>query len=387
MASMLVAASVLASELALPPAAHAEAPVQAEVVYTADLAQPIRGGADRKLRYLDNLDLVADADLDALVGWHGARAHGYVLVNNGAHPNTAAGSLEGVNNIEVGKAGVRLFEAWAEQDIGSRGALLVGLYDLNSEFYALDSAGLLLGPPFGIGTELAATGRNGPSIFPSSALAVRANLRLGAGESYVRVAAFNAHAATLGDPGGVDVGFHDGLLLIGEAGLGRPHARLSLGLWTYTRAREAYYSDPADPDPQRRHARGAYVQGEFQLPGAGESAFQAFVRAGFSRGGTTPFAWSASAGLFRAPVLAARPGSSASLGVHYAGTSQSFRQEVRALGQSPASSEYTLEATYSDRLADWLTVQPDLQLVCQPGGLRGAPAALIGTVRLTLTLP
>ena len=79
-----------------------------------------------------------------------------------------------MNNIEVAETRFKVYEAWIEQGFGDgRVSLRAGLYDLNSEFYTNDAAGALIAPPFGIGSELSATGPNGPSIFPSTALAVR----------------------------------------------------------------------------------------------------------------------------------------------------------------------------------------------------------------------
>ena len=47
----------------------------------------------------------------AVLGWQGGKAHVYVLDNRGARPNDAAETLQGVDNIEVAHAGLRLFEA------------------------------------------------------------------------------------------------------------------------------------------------------------------------------------------------------------------------------------------------------------------------------------
>jgi len=69
--------------------------------YTADLAGVASGGIERGVRYLDNIDVIAEADLDALIGWHGGKAHAALLNNMGGKPNDLAGSIQGINNIEV----------------------------------------------------------------------------------------------------------------------------------------------------------------------------------------------------------------------------------------------------------------------------------------------
>ena len=108
-----------------------------------------------------------------------------MLNNSGGAPNDVAGTLQGVDNIEVRTPRLRLFELWLEQSLGPA-SVRAGLYNLNSEFYADDAAGQLLAPAFGIGSELAATGPNGPSIFPSTALGVRLNVDLGKGAMCAR---------------------------------------------------------------------------------------------------------------------------------------------------------------------------------------------------------
>ena len=363
------------------PASAEEPPLSWAVTYTVDAASTLSGGSDMRLRGLDNLDLEADAELAALLGWRGARAHVHVLNNLGARPNDAAGTLQGVDNIEVAGPALRLFEAWIEQDLGGA-SLRVGLYDLNSEFYATEAAGLLIAPPFGIGSELAASGPNGPSIFPSTALALRFDTALDDGGSYLRLAAVNARASTLGDSAGVDLGFRDGVLAIGEAGLVRDPLRLSAGLWGYSRAREDIFETDAAGIPLRHAAWGGYGAVEANILPDPRGRLDAFLRIGFSEGHTTPYTFGTQAGLRYAPAFASRPDSAASLGFHYAGTNRDFRAAGRAAGANPAGQEYAIEATYADRLTPLLTLQPDLQLVFNPGGRADIAPALVAILRL-----
>ncbi len=387
--ALAIALSGLVLPMAVPVAlaqdtAGETAPVELAGEAIVDLVSVVQGGSDRKVRSLTNVNLTADLDLGRLVGWQGGRAHLHVLDNRGARPNDAAQTLQGVDNIEVPDAGLRLFEAWLEQDIGSSGtSLRAGLYDVNSEFYANEAAGLLLAPPFGIGSELAATGPNGPSIFPSSALAARLHVPVGNAGSFVRLGLINARASTLGDRGGVDFSFRDGLLAIAEAGRGEGRIRGTVGVWRYTRNPENQYETGQDGQPLRKPSQGAYLVIEGDLLPAGRSReVTAFLRAGLSDPHTTPFHGGFQAGLLMEPAFSGRPDSQLSLGVHHAWTSNHYRDAVRALDQDPGN-ETALELTYADAIAPSLSVQPDIQWVHGPGGIRGAQDVIVVTTRMT----
>jgi porin len=145
----------------------------------------VDGGLATGTRWLDNINMTATLDLDRIAGWQGGTFFVNVLNNLGGRPNDLVGSIQGVNNIEVANTRLKVYEAWIEQAFGNV-TLRAGLYDLNSEFYQNDASGLLISPPFGIGSELSATGPNGPSIFPSTALAARLAAKFGKGYAQAR---------------------------------------------------------------------------------------------------------------------------------------------------------------------------------------------------------
>lgn len=83
----------------------------------------------------------------------------------------------------------------------------------------------------------------------------------------------------------------------------------------------------------------------------------------------------------------ARGQRSLSLGLRYARTSGPFRALARAAGDTPSSGEYGAELSYSDRIAPFLLIQPDVQLIANPGGLSGARTAVVTTLRITIEVP
>lgn len=356
-----------------------------EATYTADLIGPVAGDGPRRAVLLDNLDVVADLDLGRAMGWRGATLHGYLLSNQGGAPNDFAGTLQGVDNIEVGRQAVRLYELWVDAPVGEHLSILAGLYDLNSEFYATESAGLLIAPPFGIGSELASTGVNGPSIFPSTALALRVNLTGEAG--YLRAAALNARASVPGDPDGIDTDFEEGALVIAEAGRRSGAGSLALGFWRYSHEQDDLRDLTPGGDPVQRTAQGAYLLAERVMLGDDDGRkVTGFVRLGVSDRRTSPFSGGWQAGVLVERVFAGRPDSALSVGLQQGLLSSRGQDLIAAGGVDPADAESGIEITYADRLTDRVTIQPDLQVVFDAGGDRAAEPRVVFGVRLTIDL-
>lgn len=351
-------------------------------VYNLDLMGAV-DGAPQRGRVLDKLMIDVDLDFDRLWGWSGGRAHLGLMNSTGGEPNADAATLQGINNIEVERHRGRLYEAWLEQDLGPAASVRAGLYDLNSEFYVTDSSGLLIGPGFGIGSELAATGVNGPSIFPSTALGVRFEVRP-TETTYVRAALIGARAGVPGDPGGVDTNFDDGGLVIAEAGW-TAHGLLGFGYWRYT--------DPVDDlvdlgpggTPRRRTAQGAYLLVEQPVGPERDGAARAtvFARLGVSDGRTAPFSGGWQAGVLIPQPVAGRPDSALSFGVSQGWTSPAWRDLSAAGGAPLGRTETQLEITYIDRLMPGVMIQPDLQVVLDPGADQGRDAVVVLGLRLT----
>ena len=248
-----------------------------EASYTADVIGAVSGGLSQRGRFLNAIDIVGDVDLEKL-GLTGWAAHVFLESTGGGEPNLDIGSLQGVDNIEVERQRTQLYEFWLER-AWDKASLRLGLYDLNSEFNATDSAGLLLGPSFGISPEFAATGPNGPSIFPSTALGARFNYAF-SDETYARFVVLNARAGVPGDPDGIDTSFDDGLLLAAEGGA---HG-VSLGAWTYSK------DQPEISGAGEASSYGVYAMMERALNEAEVRSATGFLRVGVSNGETSEFA-------------------------------------------------------------------------------------------------
>lgn len=351
-------------------------------VYKGDVAGVVSGGRSQAGRYLDNVEVTADVSLERLIGWGGARLFAHGLSNSGGEPNTIAETLQGVDNIEVERQRAKLYQLYITQDFaGGRGSVLAGLYDLNSEFYVTDTAGDLIAPAFGIGSELAATGPNGPSIFPSTSLSLRVRWALSENQQ-VQFALINAAAGVLGDPDGVDTEFDHGALMIGEWST-TGAVTLRAGYWRYSDDQDDVRDTDGLGAPIQRVAQGAYASVEGAL---WREDVQGFVRIGMADGDTTDFVGGWQAGVRMSPVFTSRPDSVFAIGANQGVVSNGFRDNMHDVGGDPAHAETALELTYSDRIAPHVRLQPDIQFIRDPGADRARDDVIVTTLRVIVEL-
>jgi len=351
--------------------AEASPALEIEASYIAEVIGNARGGKKRGSRYLDNGYVAAALDLERLGGWRGGKATISALYNNGASLGDLVGDDHGASNIETGVQAVRLYEAWVEQRVGSA-SFRVGLYDLNSEFDALESSALFVGSSHGIGTDIGQTGRNGPSIFPATSLALRADVEFKPG-FLIRAAVLDA---VPGDPGhpartAVLLRKEDGALLIGEADMRIGDVRILLGHWRYTAHFDRY-----DGAVGRGNA-GVYLRGEATLWRQAEERLSAFFRLGTANGDFNKMDRFASVGLHLAAPFSARPDDAFGVAVSTGMTSGEYRLET------PSSrAETVVEATYLFRLTPWVALQPSAQWIFSPGADPIAKDALVLGMRV-----
>lgn len=360
---------------ALPaPARASDDPVPAvelEFAYMGDLMRNASGGLGVGNAYLDNLDLAATVDGARVLGVEGLTLRGHLMYNNGrTFTGRWVGDAQGVNNIE-GVESWRLYEFWAEMHFGEGGrtSLRTGVYDLNSEFDSTDTAGLFMHASHGLGPELAMSGENGPSTFPVTSLAVR--LQGGAEAWYWQVAAFDA---VPGDPDHPErtsfrLDADEGALLIGELGRAAgPFRKLALGAWRYT-ARFAAIgeSDEAGDPVSASGNRGVYAIADASLVEHGALNVAGWVRMGVAADRFNDFKDYVGFGVSGSGLVPGRPDDQLGFAVASAAAGAPWRGEMALAGVATESRETTLEMTWRMPVADWLTLQPDVQYVINPG--------------------
>lgn len=322
-------------------------------------------------RYLDLVSLEVSIDGEQLLNAPGLSLYGSALYSSGHVMNDELlGTAQGVSNIETNRA-LRLYEAWAEWQYADRHSLKLGLYDLNSEFDAIDTAGLFINPSHGIGSDFSQSGRNGPSIFPASSLALR---------SLHGIGAWSVQAALLdgvpADPEHADnttlrLNNEDGSLAVIEAGrISATGVRVAAGYWQYSARFEDVLDTDANGDPLRRRGnRGWYSFADWPvLPGRDErGALHVFARYGQASARINTLKSYAGVGAVYTGIMPGPQLDRLGLAIAIGHAGQPYRQLQAINGAARTTHETIVELTYQLPVLSWLTVQPDVQYIRNPG--------------------
>ena len=358
--------------------ALAEKGVEFEIVATTDVLANVSGGIDDGVETPTTFDLAVNIDTAAAGWWNNGTLRVYLLGTTGGDTNTHVGALQVASNIEAPDT-VKLYEAWYEHKFfGEKLSILLGLHDLNSEFYVTDLSGVFMNSSFGNGQEVA---QIGPSIFPTTAMAARVKFSP-TENTYLMGAVYDGVPGDPNDPYGTNVEFNDGdgVLTIGEVGMtggaGR-HFKLAFGGWHQTefdnmisclRSDNHGFYTVGEVDLWRlEDGRGLGVFG--QLGFAEEDRNQTDLYAGGGFNWTGPCACRA-ADVFGVAVAHARNGD----------------DFLNANAGAFTDGETLLEVTYAVAVTPWLLVQPDLQYFFDPGTDPALDDALVIGARFQIAL-
>ncbi len=360
-------------------------PVILTFSYTGELVHNAGGGARRGTTFAGAAAVQFTLLLGQLVGWHGARIFVFALGTHGGAPSDLVGDVQGVSNLEAPPpAAVRLEEAWLQQNLlDNRLSWLVGRYDLNTEFYRVQSGALFINSSFGIGPEFSHSGVAGPSIFPNTAVGTRVDFKPSPNVVW-RAAAldgpmFISEVALLArpDPAGAPRQRRFGI----GRGRARPYGgKLAFGAWYYT----ARFSDLADTLPngasvQHRGSGGVYLIGDLTV-----RSLTAFAQLGLGDGRVNQIGGYLGGGFTFTAPFSSRAQDALGLAVAAARNGSHYERAQTAAGGT-AAGETSVELTYLAQLGSWLTVQPDVQYVTHPGGTRATRNAVVPGLRVAVS--
>jgi porin len=387
-----------------------------DIGYKADLLRNMSGGIEKGGRPMSHIDIKLNADLDKLIGWSGGTGYVNFIQDHGGKLNAQqVDSWTGVSNIEVGTNTNRLLHAWVQQEFaGGRGAVLMGLYPIDSEFATLDSAGLFVQPPYGATADIALT--RGPSIFNTSSFGFRGKWYSANRSTYVMGAVLDGIPGDPNNPRGTHIKFNkgDGIMSIVEIGLkpaeagelsdpatdvkGQPQKpevaaheaaerieKYAAGLWRYSSRVADQFDTNADGSPINRLSWGWYALAEKTLYQAQSGRDLAgFLRISGTDGDSTPIKTAVNIGFRIKALLSGRGEDVFGLAYTRASLSDKWRSAQLAAGTATNAAEDAWEATYRIQAGKWLAVQPLVQHINHPGGDASRAAANILGARVEI---
>jgi porin len=381
------------------------------LIYNGAAFTNLRGGLRTGSTYTGTLNLQLTVDGGSLLGWKDTLFYIDGLWIHGGQPSSFTGDAQGVSSISAPSA-VKLYEAWVQKNfLDNRFSALAGLYDLNSEFYRLQSAGLFLNSSFGIGPEFAQSGAEGPSIFPSTSIGARFAYKPAPG-IVLRTAVLDG--VPLDRPDGSRGVFKhgDGILIVSEAAfLDRPppsdrprsgrfrigrqamlppyDEKFAVGGWYYS----ATFDDLVDVEPggqpvRHRGSSGIYALADgvlFKVNGDSDKRITGFLQAGYGDIRIDRFGSYLGGGLTATGIIAGRDADELGLALAYARNGSHYMSSQRMQGLPVVGGEATIELTYLMQVTKWLAVQPDLQYIIHPSTDPTIPNALAFQLRFEIS--
>jgi porin len=377
-------------------------PVTSTLIYDGDALSNLRGGAARGSNYQGMLRWQTSVDAERAWGWANTSAYANVMATHHAGTLGVTGDAQGVSNIEA-PSGVRLEEAWIQRNfLDGRWSALVGRYDLSSEFYRLNSAGLFLNSSFGIGPEFGQSGQGGPSIFPATATGARLAFKP-AHDVVLRAAVLDGVPVDRDGGGARAFRGGDGLLIVAEvAWLGRaapagqqadrryligrasgldPYQdKLAVGAWHYTAQFDDLSAQDANGQALRRHgSSGAYLVADrmlYQQSAQDGGKVAGFVQLGAADARVNRFDGYLGIGVVATGFVPGRPTDELGLAAAMARNGRHYLLGQQGLGLATERAETTLELTYLSQVNPHLSLQPNLQYVIHPNTVSTQARAL-----------
>ena len=368
--------------------------VDVTVDYKADMFDVVSGGLKRGSNYLDNLDIQFTLDNEKLLGINGNKAFIYFVSNAGSKPSASrVGSIEGIDNVEVIHDTFKLLEAWDEQSFfGDTLSVLVGLHDLNSEFAVTDLSKNFLKPTMQIGQAFAQSGRNGPSLFPTTSVAARVKVAP-TETTYVSAAVFDGVPGNVNRPHGTHIDFEssDGVLMIAEAGYTPKAAegveyqvnKFAVGGWVYSQKADNLVEVDSNGNPVKDRQAGAYLLSSYQIYNDARAGHTLglFLRGDIANDDALQVDWDYQVGVVGNGWVPTRPDSEIGAGLSQSHNGDTYMDSV---GGAADRNEYGLEVYYRDKLEKGITVQPDFQYIINPGMDQGTDNTTILGVRFDI---
>lgn len=350
--------------------------------YTSQVWGNVTGGNRTGATYTGLLQFGAEIDFEKLVGWHGLSFNTtWIWINGGNSTTDLTGTLFPVSGTEAPN-GLRALDLWLQQKFfGNLLTLRAGMFNADRDFTVSDGAALFLNSAFGWPVLYDGT-LGGPPAYPYAAPGLFAAVEPGEGWK-IQAAALQG---SVWPPNDNPTGFYwrfdrmNGILFLGETHFAWPKAPLP-GIAKLGVMMETGYPDYVGTDGEAWG--GAFFYGiidqwlwrETDATPDSPQGLAWFTRAGFT--GTpnrSPLGVLFNSGLSWTGLLPSRDEDAMGIALVWARLTPGQSSGLEGSGRG---NEFVIETTYQAQLTPFFSIQPDVQLLVQPGGNPAVPDALV----------
>lgn len=341
--------------------------VESSFTYTTDVFANVAGGAKQGIRGLDNVDVDLSFDVNDFTFYI------YGLGNQGRSISELTGDIQGVSNIEAENSW-RFYEAWVQKVFPSiNSSVLIGLYDLNSEFDVVANGMLFMNSSHGIGPDFSASGVLGPSIFPITSLSARAKIIPKPGIT-IKLAVLDAVPSNPVNTQGTQIYLRksEGALFVSEVAFTNPNTtnegqylergidedspyRVVIGGWKYSKERIGW-------EGNLESDHGLYAIGEMKV----SKKMATFARVGITHHKLSRFHSYVGAGLTYTGLLKGREQDEAGFAIALPLNGDDFIEFESNRGFDYSQSELNVELTYLAPISNHVSFQFNTQYIINP---------------------
>lgn len=368
---------------------------------TSDYVGNTRGGIKQGFVYDGLLDLEVDIDLNKAIGWRGGKIHvtGYGI--QGQDLSTQyVGNLMTISNVESEPSIAKIGEAWIEQQLfDDRLSLRGGLLEADRYYMISPTANVFVNSTFGFPDSWEA---NMPGSGPGYPNATPGALARFAINDDWQVTASVMNGSPVGPSTnamsyGMDFPVGDGVLswlevvyspefnfggsaLPGYYKLGGWYNSTSVNNVTMSSESGRSFNNPTNTTYRGQYAvYGLYDQTLYREANSTTQGLNAFTRVTYNpQTERNLITWYFDAGLAYVGLFDGRPNDIIGLGFGWAKFTPYLTDQITAQNANNTTMplpkpETLVELTYQAPISPWLTLQPFLQFVANPGGRAPMP--------------
>lgn len=350
--------------------------------YTSQVWGNVAGGNHQGTTYTGLLQFGTEINFEKLIGWEGLTFNTtWIWINGGNATTDYTGALFPASGTEAPN-GLRALDLWLQQKFfGDLLTLRAGMFNADRDFTVSDIDALFLNSAFG--WPILYNGQlGGPPVYPFAAPGLFAALEPGSGWKFQAAALQGSVWPPSDNPAGFYWRFDrmNGILFLGETHFAWSQAPLP-GIAKIGLLLESGYPNYVGTDGEAWGGSffyGIIDQWLWRESGTSPESPQGlawFTRAGFT--GTpdrSPLGALLNTGFSWTGLVPTRDEDAAGIALVWARLSPGESADLEGNG---SGNEFVIEATYQAKITPFLSLQPDLQLLVQPGGNPAVPDAFI----------